>query len=176
MTMKSAITAILASLTFTGAAQALDKHVLHSAKDWQVELVNPGGGIPMWCDASAVYYYGNTEAHVSVSAHYDADLRLQFWHPAWDFGETERTVIWSVDHKAAVAAPATFFRQSIFVKDHAALQPMLADIAAGNTLHLIGPFGDPVFSWPLAGSRAALDVLEDCAGKIQHQTYEGVKR
>jgi len=159
-----AIAAILAAC-ITLPAAAYESRVVFQHKNWQVKFVAWDDGSSA-CTASV----GPDNESFSIWTFQDRTLKLQFFSTSWEFGEGEFADLKvRVDRKAPWdLTDAELYKNSVLftLPDSDDAVRFLMEIADGNRLQLSNSDGSPVTEYSLAGSRASMSAMVDCADGI----------
>lgn len=140
--------------------------ILYSHKNWEVEFVTfDDGSIACLAEVDA------TTDSFSVWIYPSAELRLQFYSTSWDFGDTGDTADLGVqiDRRTGwTLTDAELYLNSVLFtlpEDDAAVE-FLLEVANGERLYLRNDAGEDVMNYSLAGSKASMQALIECADTI----------
>ncbi|OYU40762.1 MAG: hypothetical protein CFE33_01335 [Pseudorhodobacter sp. PARRP1] len=155
---------VLAASMAPGLAQA-DQEVLFQHKNWMV-AVNSFDDGSVACQAAV----DEGAESFTIWVFQDQSIRLQFYSTDWDFTEgdtadlrveVDRRGEWSLSNATLTGNSALF---DLPDSDKAA--NFLVEVAEGRTAHLRDENGDGVRDYPLAGSKASMSALIECADAL----------
>ena len=148
------------------AAAETQSQMLYEYKHWQVEYVTfDDGSVACLAEVDA-----STDSF-SIWTYPDATVRLQFYSTSWDFGDTGDTANLQVqiDRRGpwTLNSAELYLNSVLFtLPDSNAGSDFLLEVAQGNKLHLNSESGEGVMDYSLAGSKASMLQLVDCANSI----------
>lgn len=151
-------------LVLAGAAPALAEatsELLFSHKAWEVSVVGFDDG-SVSCMAQV------TDGSRSFSLWSDQSrlVRLQFYDDSWDLGEGDTADLEvQIDRRAPwTLTNAELYLQSVLfdIPDSGDGVSFMNEVMRGNVLYLNDADGNPVESYSLAGSSAAIGALVEC--------------
>lgn len=139
---------------------------LYSHKHWEVEFVTfDDGSIACLAEVDAI-----TDSF-TIWIDPDAEMRLQFFSTSWDFGDAGDTADLGVQIDGRTGwtlTDAELYLNSVrftLPQGDAAVE-FLLEVAGGSRLYLRNDAGEDVMDYSLAGSRASMQVLMECADTI----------
>jgi hypothetical protein len=145
-------------------AEARQKTLFHH-KNWMV-AVNVFEDGAMACQAAVDE--GNESFTIWVMQ--DKSVRLQFYSSDWDFNSNDTADLQlEVDHRGYwTLNAASLTRNSILfdLPDSDKGVNLLVEVAEGRTAHLRDDSGDGLRDYPLAGSKASMKALIECADAL----------
>lgn len=155
---------VLAAGMAPGLAQA-EQEVLFQHKNWMV-AVNSFDDGSVACQAAV----DEGSESFTIWVFQDQSIRLQFFSTDWDFTEGDTTDLqvevdrrgeWSLSDATLTGNSALFD-----LPDSDKAVNFLVEVAEGRTAHLRDENGDGVRDYPLAGSKASMAALIECADAL----------
>ncbi|MFC3182619.1 hypothetical protein [Cypionkella sinensis] len=155
---------VLAACMAPGLAQA-EQQVLFQHKNWMV-AVNSFDDGSVACQAAV----DEGAESFTIWVFQDQSIRLQFYSTDWNFTEgdtadlqveVDRRGEWSLSNATLTGNSALFDLPN---SDKAV--NFLVEVAEGRTAHLRDENGDGVRDYPLAGSKASMAALIECADAL----------
>lgn len=160
---------LTAATVVTGAARAEPQsEVIYSHKAWEVLVIG-------YDDGSVVCSAQVSNGAQSFSIYADAHdlVRLQFYDESWEFGEEDYAdLIVQIDRRAEWTLSDTYLhlQSALFdIGDAKAGARFIDEVMRGNVLRLSNSDHEPVESYSLAGSHAAIDALIDCVDVLERE-------
>ena len=156
---------VLGACLAPGLAQA-EQQTLFQHKNWMV-AVNSFDDGSIACQAAV----DEGAESFTIWVFQDQSVRLQFYSTDWNFTEgdtadlqveVDRRGEWSLSNATLTGNSALFD-----LPDSDKGVKFLVEVAEGRTAHLRDENGDGVRDYPLAGSKASMQALIECADGIK---------
>lgn len=165
----AAILAALLGLAGAARAQDVESEVIFNHKSWEVRVVAfPDGSIECLARVS------KPGSSFSVWADAGANVQLQFFHDDWSFDNETADIVVQIDRRPKWdLTNASLDQNSIHFglpNGSEASSRFLVEVAQGNRIKLKNSSGRQVDEWSLAGSKASMAALVECARLIREDT------
>jgi hypothetical protein len=156
---------VVAMIALVSSASAAENRLLFQYKAWEVRAVAFDDG-SLACVAKV-----NDNTSGSLSLWYGSALgvKLVFHSPEWDFYSAQEDISVRVDRRGSWdLGNADLLDQTIAftLSGQDQSKRLLREIMEGNRLRLLTASGDLVQTYTLAGSKASINKLIECAGII----------
>jgi hypothetical protein len=169
MTMKLAtfgFSAVLFGLIAAPTLATADQKVLFQHKNWMV-AVNSFDDGTIACQAAV----DEGAESFTIWVFQDQSVRLQFYSTDWNYtdGETADLQV-EIDHRGAwtlTGANLTGNSALFDLPDSNQSSKFIVEVAQGKSAHLRDSDGAGVRDYPLAGSKASIAALIECADGIK---------
>lgn len=159
------VLALASGLSAAGPVLAYQTQMLFQQKHWKVD-------IHAWDDGKrgCRAVVGSNEDNFAIWIFSDASFQFQFYSGAWDFGAGQKVDLeMRVDTRPRWDLPASEVGQNsvtFALRDRAAADLFLQEIARGNRLYLRDKDGRELQNYSLMGSRNSIKALDECSAVI----------
>lgn len=164
--LKAGLSAVLFGLITAPSLANAEQKVLFQHKNWMV-AVNSFDDGSVACQAAV----DEGAESFTIWVFEDQSVRLQFYSTDWNFtdGDTADLQV-EVDHRGPwtlTGAQLTANSALFDLPDNSQASKFIVEVAQGKTAHLRDSDGAGVRDYPLAGSKASIKALIECADGIK---------
>jgi hypothetical protein len=162
---KAGFSAVLFGLITVPSLANADQKVLFQHKNWMVAVNSLDDG-SIACQAAV----DEGAESFTIWVFQDQSVRLQFYSTDWNFSDDTADLQVEVDHRGPwtlTGAQLTGNSALFDLPDSNQSSKFIVEVAQGKTAHLRDSDGAGVRDYPLAGSKASIAALIECADGIK---------